>query len=385
MKVWFITHYGAAAYGSNLSLLGLIDGLAGTEVEPRVLMPEGGSLCELLQARGVPFLVRPFAWWVSPDPRPLGPLVRLLRNLRSIWGITDCIPVDDCDLVYSNSSVIPFGMLVARCLRKPHIWHLREFVGLDTGLRFDWGCAVHRRIVARSSATICVSRAVQGYWLGSRGLQRSKVIYNGVLPEGKFKEWLEARSNGRRGPQAFTFAMLGCISPAKGQDLAIRALGHLVRDGLKVRLIIAGDGRREDVDGCHRVAAECGVADAVEFRGYVKTPRDVYLSADAVLVCSRREGMGRVTAEAMAASLPVIGTGTGGTPELVQDGVNGLLFDGTVAQLAERMRLLADNPDSARAMGLRAWKWAVSRYTTERYSSEVRTVLQSVVYPSERG
>lgn len=59
-------------------------------------------------------------------------------------------------------------------------------------------------------------------------------------------------------------------------------------------------------------------------------------------MCFRYEAMGRVTAEAMAAALPVIGYNSGGTPELIENEVTGLLYEGGYKELAQCMARFAD-------------------------------------------
>src|SRR5690606_18024107 len=79
----------------------------------------------------------------------------------------------------------------------------------------------------------------------------------------------------------------------------------------------------------------------VAFLGRREDMPDVMQSLDVLVIPSRHEGMGRVTAEAMAAAKPVAGARTGGIPEIVADGETGLLFDGDDADglLAALIRL----------------------------------------------
>ena len=108
-----------------------------------------------------------------------------------------------------------------------------------------------------------------------------------------------------------------------------------------------------------------GLEDRVRFAGYV--PRNEiaahYASAHAFVLPSYNEGMSVATLEAMAAGLPVVVTRTGGTTELVADGVNGLTFDwADVDTLAAHLRRLAADRALARRMG------AASRLRAERFS-----------------
>ena len=95
---------------------------------------------------------------------------------------------------------------------------------------------------------------------------------------------------------------------------ALRALHRLKQEGGETCLLVAGDGKSEHVESLHQLCRSLNLNDEVSFLGYVSDPFDVYKRADAVLMCSPHEAMGRVTAEAMAAVLPVIGFDRDGTP-----------------------------------------------------------------------
>lgn len=351
MNVWFVAHENQAAYGSNLSLLNLLDGLRGSGIQPRVLVPEAGDLGAELTRLGVPFLAERFWWWVTPRPRPLAGVWRLVRNLRVLPGLAARLAAGGCDLVYTNSSVIGFGALLARRLRRPHVWHLREFANRGQGYHFDWGHAALRRSVARSAASICVSRAVQDHHVPAEARDRSRVIFNGVLREAEFDRWRAAREAGRadRGDE-FTVALVGLIAPFKGQSLAIEALAELRRAGRRARLILVGGGFEAYADHCRQLAAENGVADQVEWWGYRKDVLEAYARADAALGCSP-EGIGRVAFEAMAAGLPLIALNAGATAEHIQHERTGLLFTGGPAELAGCLRRLMDEPTLAERLG----------------------------------
>jgi phosphatidyl-myo-inositol dimannoside synthase len=109
------------------------------------------------------------------------------------------------------------------------------------------------------------------------------------------------------------------------------------------------------------------IAEHVHFSGYV--PREAiaarYSDAHVFVLPSYNEGMSVATLEALAAGLPVVVTRTGGTAELVAEGVNGLTFKwGDVTSLAAHLRQLAADRGLARQMG------AASRTRAELFSWE---------------
>jgi len=267
--------------------------------------------------------------------------------------------------------------MAASILGLPHVWHLREFVDLDYGLRYDWGRRVFRRFLRRAEATISISQAVRSYHLGGAESSRAYVIYNGVAFSSEFED-LYRRANfliAENSDRPFTFVIPGLIHPAKSQEVAIRALSLLAKENPEVRLLIVGDG---DDRSLRNLTEELGITSKVEFWGYIEDPFRAYLASDAVLMCSRYEAMGRVTVEAMAACRPVIGYDQAGTSEIVQHEHTGLLYRGGAEALAECMRRLVEDPSWARQLGINGWRLAREKYTIEAYAERVYQVLVSV-------
>jgi glycosyltransferase involved in cell wall biosynthesis len=147
---------------------------------------------------------------------------------------------------------------------------------------------------------------------------------------------------------------------------------------MDVRLLIAGDGEEEHESSLIKLIEKLKIADAVSFLGFVDEPFSVYRKADAVLMCSENEAMGRVTAEGMAAACPVIGRDSGGTSELIDHGVNGLLYNESVEALSDCMQRLASNPEWAHKLGMNGWEKAIEEFTVESYSQKMYDVLSSV-------
>jgi glycosyltransferase involved in cell wall biosynthesis len=94
--------------------------------------------------------------------------------------------------------------------------------------------------------------------------------------------------------------------------------------------------------------------------------------------------MGRVTAEAMATARPVIGYDSDGTAELIEDGHNGLLYDGSIEDLAGCMVRFLNNPNWAQELGLNGWEKANKEFTNEVYARQINNVLCEVAGESTR-
>ena len=82
----------------------------------------------------------------------------------------------------------------------------------------------------------------------------------------------------------------------------------------------------------------------------------------------------------MLAGKPIVGTASGATVELIQDGVTGLLYDsGNHDELADKIQYLYENPEERLRLGAAARIWVADRFTQERYAKEVFDLLSEVL------
>ena len=159
---------------------------------------------------------------------------------------------------------------------------------------------------------------------------------------------------------------LGRLEAAKGIYDLLDALAGVRAAVPDVRLVCAGDGDRA---GVARYAERLGIADAVKFTGWVgpSGKRALLETAAAFALPSYDEALPASLVEAMSAGVPPIVSSVGGIPEVVQDGVSGMLVaPGDRANLERRLkRLLLDRPLAAR-LGGAARESARLRFSPER-------------------
>jgi glycosyltransferase involved in cell wall biosynthesis len=183
---------------------------------------------------------------------------------------------------------------------------------------------------------------------------------------------------------------VGRLIERKGQRHLIEAVKRLTEKGITVTLDLVGTG---DAEATYRAQVErLGIADRVSFVGYV--PREEiaaqYASAHVFVLPSYNEGMSVAILEAMAAGLPVVVTRTGGTTELIEEGVNGLTFDwADVDALTAHLARLATERVLARRMGAASrakaagfsWDAAAGRFL-EMFAGLTRVDILSAQAPS---
>ena len=198
------------------------------------------------------------------------------------------------------------------------------------------------------SAVLAVARAVvtTSAWTRRRLLGRYPLPALRVHVARPGTEWAPVSP---RTPGGGRLLCVGTLSPLKGQDLLLDALGGVV--GLPWRCTVVGPLDRDPrfVSSLARRATATGIADRVRMLG-TRTPaalRLEYQDADLLVVPSRAESYGMVVTEALAAGVPVVATAVGGIPESVgrtSCGVPGLLVppDDSAALAAALVRWLTD-------------------------------------------
>ena len=147
----------------------------------------------------------------------------------------------------------------------------------------------------------------------------------------------------------FTVISVGRLSPEKAQRILIDAVARLAREGRRLCLLLVGDG--PDRTALAKHIADLHLSDVVSLEGALNQDRlmTLYRQSDAFALASLAEGVPVVLMEAMAMEIPCVATRITGIPELIQDGLDGLLVEPSdPGQLSAAIAQLMDNPDRRR-------------------------------------
>lgn len=269
-------------------------------------------------------------------------------------------------MVLTNTMTIPSHAIAAKILGIPHYWIVREFGRDDHQMWFLFGYARTVRMVGRlSELAICNSHAVENAILAQDPTMETRVLYPtvdtelGIPPQRQPGERMRA-------------ILVGYFSEAKGQELAIEAIAVARKAGVDIDLTLVGAGSHEPL---HGLAGRLGVDDLLTIHEPTRDLRPHWASAHVGLMCSQSEAFGRVTVEAMRAGLPVCGTDSGGTPEIIDPGVAGLLSPaGDANALAANLMALEADEDLRRRLADGALKSA-GRFQRDRHDDELAAFL----------
>lgn len=286
----------------------------------------------------------------------------------------------------------PFGVACADLLRGAEPFVVMVHGNEILNPRFQkpfWKSIMFRTFSA--AAQICFISQYTQKRFSSLGFkmapEKETVCYSGIDPTlfqpGPKPERL-VKKHGLEG--ALVLLTLGRLVERKGQDQVLEALRLLkkISPDVAYRYLICGEG--PDEGRLRSLVENYSLEKEVIFTGYVSEQEkaDYYHVSDVYLMLSRErpeqgdvEGFGLTFLEAGACEKPVIGGRSGGVPEAVVDQETGFLVDPVSSkELAERIDILARNPDIGKAMGSRGRRRVLLELNTERAAHRLNRCLE---------
>lgn len=308
--------------------------------------PEGHLQPELA-SRSVPVMTIPYGSWVLPNRVTEPPdLVRTAReDFAAIRAIERFIEGWEPDLVLTNTIVSPWAALAARLVGARHVWFPHEF-GDDHDFQYPRG-QTFGDIGVLSDLVVASSQGLRDFLAQWIDPEKLAVLYTRFdIPA--MRE-LAARSD--EDPAPFTEAAdlrvvcVARIARSKGQVRLAHAIAELATRGLRVEAALVGHAEGPALRELQEELASLGVADRVFPVGSRENPHPIIAAADVGAVVSDSEGFGRATVEYLLGGKPVVGFRIGGTIELVDHGVSGLLAEvGDERGIADALEAYASDP-----------------------------------------
>jgi L-malate glycosyltransferase len=302
-----------------------------------------------------------------------------LRQARRFYRylVEERIETVQCFDFYSNLFAIP----VARLARVPLILGCRRD---EAVMRTAWQQRVERWSYCMATGVIANAEAIKKQLINRDGLQPEKiwVIHNGLdLKRFDAPSGLCAGVPVEHGK--VTVAVVANLRPEKGHLVFLKAVQRLMKSKPDSQFLIVGDGpMREAIE---TTVKELGLTGSVQLTGGVTNVPSLLRSVDIVVLASlKNEGLPNAVMEAMAAGKPVIATDTGGTAELVVDGLTGyVVLPGNSDMLAERMDNLCQDAEARRNMGEAARRRIVEQFTVDHMARRFEDLYRELVNASD--
>lgn len=234
-----------------------------------------------------------------------------------------------------------YGFIMNRIFRMK----LKNITILHNTIPPNLKCSLQNRIIYgpainKLGRTVFVSSRQKKYWMDMYSIREAKsvIIHNGI-DVSFFEQFAESSSIEKCRQQLGiplnipVIAMNASLTPAKCHEHMLAAVERLKKNGIRLFLLIIGDGPRKDY--LKDISKSKGISDRIMFTGYVKDIRPYLMCADiSALTSVAVETFSVAALESMAMGKPVIMSDIGGACEIVDQGINGYLYNaGNVSDL----------------------------------------------------
>ena len=345
----------AGISGSEAHLLQLLPDLRERGWDVRFLMlhenePGAWEFADALGARGVPLdAVRLRA---DVDPIAFGEVSAFLLRQRPLILHTHLVHAD------------VYGQLAGSLARVP--LRLSTKHGFNEFREGRWFGAADRSVGSFAHVHIAISQGLAHYLAETEGFEEKsfEIIHYGIASSGPAAPYEGGEPR---------LLCIGRLIPIKGHLVLLRALAQARARVPDVTLHLAGRGPLEPALKAY--ARELGISEAVRFLGFVSPVQRAIEESAIVVVPSLGEGFGMVALEAMERARPVVASAVGGLPEIVEDGVTGLVVGLSDAEaLADAIVSLAGDLKRATAMGAAGRGRALTVFTPERCARRIEAL-----------
>jgi len=370
---------GTSGYGGERILLSLAKYLKKNGHRVIIVSPGKGEFVSMCHKLGHEVVVIP---------------LRKTYDLMAALHISRLIKREKVDVVHSHGLLVNIISRVASCLSGCKIVntiHVLQHLSNTSCLRRGASRRIRNiyyRTLDNATSRFCqkiitVSDAVKRDLL-KQGLEEDKLltIPNGIeenlLPLGKAIP-LGASGGGDKDK---IVGLVGRVVPLKGHDDFITCAKILMPSNPEIKFLIVGEdiahGRRYLNSLKDRVKKE-GLEDHVIFTGFLQSIRDVMADFNVLTLPSWEEPFGLVILEAMSLGVPVVATRSGGVPEIIKDGKNGLLIPPRSPEaLSQAILKILNNKNLATRLAQEGLN-TVKYYTAQRMAKSVEDVYRKVI------
>jgi glycosyltransferase involved in cell wall biosynthesis len=304
-------------------------------------------------------------------------------DIRALWKLIQLLRHEKIDLLCTHgykSTVM--GWWAGRRVGIPVVAFSRGYTVENPKVAFyEW---LDRRFLKRVSGIIFVSEGQRKRLesLGIRG-RRNWVVRNAVAADSSkdslSKDLRKQVLERLRIPGAVEMVVsAGRLSPEKGHRFLVEAIGMLRGSGNNAHFVFCGEGPCQKE--LETRSKELGISEKCHFVGFRRDLKEIFQAMDLLVLPSLTEGLPNVVLEAFACAKPVIATNVGGVPEIVEDGINGILVPPERSDLlAEALKNFLAAPEKRRMMGEAGYRKVKSEFTFESQTKKLESIYLEVL------
>ncbi|WP_147439009.1 glycosyltransferase family 4 protein, partial [Brenneria goodwinii] len=301
-------------------------------------------------------------------------IVRNLISIISSFGVYRRVSHSGIAVVYTNTSDLYVGSILAKLLCAKHIWHFREFGYEDQKAHHLMGDRLFYKMSEKfSDAIIVISRSLEEKVSKYICKRKIHMIYDDL----SFK--LDRPYDRKNNVLQPNFLMVGTLSPGKGQLDVIRALSSLKENGVDFNLGIVGHDDSDYARFLKNEVVNLNLQKNVKFWGFSGDLSRIRAIYDIGIVASHSEAFGRVTIEGMLSGLVMVGSKNGANKELIHDGETGFLYDGnSTKDLIETLETLLNGKINVTLIRNNAYSFS-KQFIEGNGSKLISDLIESVV------
>lgn len=302
------------AGGSSKSLLNLLIGLKKHGHDIMVILPKEGFLSDNLRIHNIRFeIVSTVRMSIWPKCSSLMDVITFVPHIlynqichiNARNRIKSIVQHFNTQIIHSNVSLLSDGYVVASKLGIKHVWHIREYGDLDFGLKiYPSKTQLMKRL--KNGNTIAITQGIKNHYDLS---DKCRVIFNGI----------RSKDFDPKNPHKENYYLfVGHVNDNKGVNELIKAFISYRSAGGQKRLKIAGNCDTLYQENLLKQLRKSNHEKYVDFLGQRSDVDELMQRAVALVVPSKFEAFGRITAEAMFNDCLVIGKNTAGTKEQIE-------------------------------------------------------------------
>ena len=176
----------------------------------------------------------------------------------------------------------------------------------------------------------------------------------------------------------FLIGIIGRLSPEKDVATFLEAAGFLSKKYKQLKFIVVGNGPEDEK--LKKLAESRNLKEKVQFLGFIKEMESVYRSLDLLVISSKTEGIPLVILEAMKHAVPVVSCKVGGIPEVIENGVDGILVEpGNSHAIAEAIEKLLIDGNLYKRISKQALKKVETSFNRGIWIKKIEEIYQSMV------
>lgn len=385
MKILYISHT-SEMHGSGKAILNIIEQMIQKDTDVYVILPKAeGTLYNNIKKLKIKYSIEPVAFWIWPrliNTRDYILFIYrifklIIKSLLFYIQLIRIVKEYKPNIIHTNVGVVHIGQMVANKMKISHVWHIREYQDLDFGWKtFPSKKQFQKKLLHSNNYPIFITKGVYDHYHLNLN-NNAKVIYDGVfdattIPHIKIQK--------KR-----YFLFVGLISVGKGTLEAINAFLSISPKYPEYELWIAGSGNELYIKKLKMDFATSKSSKQIKFLGHRTDVYRLMSDATALIVASKFEGFGFITAEAMFNGCLVIGRNTAGTKEQFDNGLNltgeeiGIRYN-SIEELKSSMQKLCETGIDCYLDKLKkAQQTVIELYSSQKNAEEIYSLYKEIL------